>query len=71
MKERRIKYQYIDIDEKGLKHKWIAQQLGMRANALSYALNGHRKLTAQTLVQLCDILALGIKEVLGQDDKTA
>lgn len=50
---------------KGLTQEAVARQLGYRANWLCRVEKGKRKLTVQTLVELCKIYGVEPEEVFG------
>jgi predicted transcriptional regulator len=51
------------IDRKGLRHKWVAGQLGISTSYLSYILSGDRPCPDKIIPQLAGLLDVTLPQV--------
>ncbi len=58
------------IDSKGLKHKWVAEQMGVAPTVLSRWINNRGKPSAERLFKLAHILNCKVDDLyIFQDDE--
>ena len=55
-----------EIDRQGMKDAYVAGQSGMSVQAFSAMMNGRRKLYADELVRIADVLRVDIKDLTSQ-----
>lgn len=46
------------LDARGIKQVWVAQQVGISAPQMSGVLSGHRTIRAETAVQISELLGI-------------
>ncbi len=51
------------IDDKGLKHRFVADKAGMPYKTLSATLNGRRKIRVEELVKIGQVLGVSLDEL--------
>jgi len=52
------------LKEKGLKQKWLAEQLGMSTVTISTFVNNRRQPKTKDLVRMCDILNVDLTQLI-------
>jgi DNA-binding Xre family transcriptional regulator len=52
------------LREKGLKQKWLAEQLGMSTVTISTFVNNRRQPKTKDLVRMCDILDVELTQLI-------
>ena len=52
------------LREKGLKQKWLAEQLGMSTVTISTFVNNRRQPKTKDLVRMCDILNVDLTQLI-------
>lgn len=58
------------IDENGLKHLYVAGQMGIRPQVFSNMLNGRTSIKADHIILLCSILKKTPNELFGHNIKS-
>lgn len=59
------------VDDTGYKRDYVARQAGMKPAKLSLLLNGHRRMTAEDLQDICIAIGLNPNELFQTDQQTA
>lgn len=52
------------LKEKGLKQRWLAEQLGMSTVTISTFVNNRRQPKTKDLVRMCDILNVDLTQLI-------
>lgn len=55
------------LDEKGIKQKWLADQMGLSVSSISNYVKGKRKLSKSKAIAIASVLNVELKEV--QDEE--
>lgn len=56
------------IQEKGFKHKFVAQKMGIDERKLSAILNGRKVVDVEIILSLCKVLEVSPNELLGKEE---
>ena len=57
------------IDEKGVRQRWLAEQVGVTEVSMSRYVSGGRIPKAPLAIRMADVLGVDVKELYGWDDK--
>jgi len=57
------------IDEKGVRQRWLAEQVGVTEVSMSRYVSGERIPKAPLAIRMADVLGVDVKELYGWDDK--
>jgi len=52
------------LDERGIKHTFVSEAIGLPANVFSNMLNEKRKITAEEYFEICKVLGVNANEFL-------
>ena len=58
------------LDERGIKHSWVARQAGISAPQLSGVLNGRRTIAADKAAFICELLGVPFSLAFDSADAT-
>lgn len=53
------------ISSKGLKHSWVAQQMGIPKYQLSFIFQGRKRITCDIILDFCDALDVTPNDLFG------
>jgi len=51
------------IDERGIKYTFIAKKTGIPSNCLSRTLLGKRRLPADEMISICNVIGIDMKDI--------
>jgi len=57
------------LEEKGIKQKWLAEQLGKSYNMVNSYVQNRRQPSIECLYEIAEILKIGVKELLVENNK--